>query len=472
MLRQMRRSHAKRTVIFSLLFLLTWFIHIYLLMPSESLHNTGGATHAITPFLAALQKVAAPNRVVVLVYVDCAALEIAENFYESSLRRHGIDNVMFVSSDSECGDAMTARHLPCHVYDCIDSADSVNVQGGHIYEIFHMIATALSAGYTILYTDVDVVFFKNPFDHINCTDCDVAVLADLDLGFMYACPTPQGMELFNFISQVTLKFTQIRQDVSRDIWDFVKGIKVTWLPQQSFQGGHLYFELGLRTFYGQYPCIKCVVVQNNGLHSVPAKIYRLKENMMWVKDTGAYYSSRTRKYLFYGNPLVGGSMTPRLEKSALESALAIGKVLNRTVILPRFYCAFKHSHCSLMSLYNVTVFDTAFQGVYREHVFLGNEKVPEVIRESQTRDYIIATVAEEWALRQTPKTFPPTRLVPNNPDQGATSEEIRQWFGNIKDSVLCFHSLYSAFDRFTDPNIEAEFKERLKRGIQVAVYHQ
>ena len=473
MWRQMEWLCARQTIVFSLLFLFMWFLQIYLLLPSEPLHRPGGATRATTSFLAALRKVAPPDRVVVLSYVDCLALEIAENFYVSSLRRHGIDNVMFVTADSGCGDAMTARHLPCHVYDRNDMGDSVNVQSGHVLEMFNLITTALRAGYTILYTDIDVVFFENPFSHINCSDCNVAVLADLDLGFMYVHPTPRSMELFIFISKVTLRFTQTRQDITRDIYDIMKGFKVTWLPRESFQGGHLYFELGLRTYYGQYPCVKCVVVQNNGLHSAPAKIYRLKENMMWTKDTDAYYSSETKKYLLYGNPIVGGVYdTQRLEKLALESALAIGKVLNRTVILPRFYCAYKNTHCSLMSLYNVTLFDAAFRGMYREHVFLGNELVPEAIRESQTQDYVIATVANDRALGQTLKLFPRTRLVPNNIYKGATSEEIRQWLGSITASVLCFHALYSAFDRFTDPDVDGEFKERLKWGIQVAGYHQ
>ena len=473
MRQQVQWLRSRQTIVFSLLFLFTWFVHIYLLLPSEPLHHPGGATRATTSFLAALHEVAPHDRVVVLSYVDCLALETTENFYESSLRRHGIDNVMFVTSDSGCGDAMTAHHLPCHVYDRNDMGDSVNVQSDHVHEMFHLITTALRAGYTILYTDVDAVFFENPFSHINCTDCDVAVLADLDLGFMYVHPTPRSMELFIFISQVTLKVTQNRQDISREIYDIIKGFKVTWLPRESFQGGHVYFELGLRTYYGQYPCMKCIVVQNNGLHSIPAKIYRLKENMMWTKDTEAYYSSHSRKYLLYGNPNVGGvNDTKRLEKLALESALAIGKVLNRIVILPRFYCAYTNTHCSLMSLYNVTVFDAAFRGMYREHVFLGNEKVPEAIRESQTQDYIIATALNDRALGPIAKTLPQTRLVPKNIYKGATSKEIRQWLGHVEASVLCFKSLYSAFYRFTDPDVDAEFKERLKWGIQVAGYHQ
>ena len=474
-----RYKRTRRNVIFVLLCLVLWFIKNHHPEPSDPLRHPHAAAptyHIDTSFLAALHQVATPDKVVILTYVDYMAIEIAENFYESSLRRHGIDNVMFVTSDKHCGDKMAARQLPCHVHHRVDGGDNSKTRNDDNSEIFLMIATALDAGYTVLHADIDGVFLKNPFDHIKCTYCDMAVMPDLDPGFFYVYPTRSSRQLFNYITELALMYKQLRQrlpQIVREVSNTKHDFKLMWLPQHSFQDGHLYFELGLRTYYGQYPCANCVVVQNNGLRSVPAKIYRLKENMMWVKDTDAYYSSKTRKYLFYNNPLDGAIYnTEKLEKSALASALAIGKVLNRTVILPRFYCTYKHGHCGLNSLYNVTTFDAVFGGLYREHVFLGNEKVPEVIRESQTHDYIIATAIAEMALRQIPLLLPFIQLVPSNRRQGATSDEIRHWFDDIDDSVLCFHSLYSAFDRFTDATVNTEFKQKLKWGLQLADYYQ
>lgn len=33
----------------------------------------------------------------------------------------------------------------------------------------------LKCGYNVLLTDVDVVFFKNPFHYLDCADCDIQI---------------------------------------------------------------------------------------------------------------------------------------------------------------------------------------------------------------------------------------------------------------------------------------------------------
>ena len=481
-MRRYRLKYIYTVLIFTYLFGLMMFMSSIDPDPSDLVQNKADLPHRpndappphreAASFLEVLHQMAPLDKSIVLARVDCEALEIAENFYEASLRKHRINNVVFVTSDTGCDEKMAASRLPLHVY---RRANNVVVINRDAYEISHTIAVALDAGYTVLHTDIDVVFFKNPFNHIDCANTYMAVMPDLDTLFLYVCPTPQSLHFFRYVRHVALTKTR-RQTVSEIIRGAIavkRELNVTWLPQDAFQNGRLYFEEARRAYNGDNPCSECVVLQNNGLRSLRAKIYRLKENMMWVRDAGDYYSSKTRKYLSYGNPLDGSVYeTEKYEKSALENALSIGAVLNRTVILPQFYCAHERRHCGISSLYDINAFDAEFGGMYREHVFLGNEKVPDEILESQTRDFVVATMTEERVLKQTSQLLPPIRLVPNNRHQGATSEEIVQWFGDVDDSLLCFKSLYSAFDRFTDPSIDSEFKAKLERGLQATYHHK
>ena len=475
-MRRYRLKYMYTVLVFTYLFGLMIFINNINPDPSHLPYGPNDAPPAhsdTTSFLAMLNRTATLDRSIVLARIDCEALEIAANFYEASLRKHGINNVVFVTSDTGCRDKMAASRLPLLVHHRAVSDAIVNNRDA--YEISHMIAMALDAGYTVLHTDIDVAFFKNPFHHIDCARSDMAAMSDLDTVFLYVCPTLRSRQFFRYVRHVALIKTrrQSMAEIIRDAIRVKREFNVTWLPQHAFQNGHLYFEEDPTAYYGDNLCSECVVLQNKGLMPVRAKIYRLKENMMWVRDTGAYYSSKTRKYLSYSNPLDGSVYeTEKYEKSALRNALSIGAVLNRTVILPQFYCARKRRRCGISSLYDVDAFDAEFGEMYREHVFLGNEKVPDEILESQNRDYIIATMTEERVLNQTLQLLPLIRLVPNNRHQGSTSDEIRQWFGDMNASLLYFKSLYSAFDRFTDPSIDSEFKVKLELGLRAAHYHK
>jgi len=51
-------------------------------------------------------------------------------------------------------------------------------------------------------------------------------------------------------------------------------------------------------------------------------------------------SNASQKYLVYGNPVVWPSLESNdaEERRALKAALALGQMLDRVVILPRFHC--------------------------------------------------------------------------------------------------------------------------------------
>ena len=193
---------------------------------------------------------------------------------------------------------------------------------------------------------------------------------------------------------------------------------------------------------------------------------------MWTLDDGEYYSCKTRRYLAYDNPPLHSGSLPSVsaQLGALRSALAIGRTLNRTVILPAFHCPGAPT-CALNSLLRVAAFDAVFRGEYREHVFLRHPMVPQSVTKSRSKTALILSEAAEAVLPLGNKTVP-IRFRPSNRKAGANSLEIATWFRDVNESVLCFQSLYGAFDSFADKNEQAAFEKRTTAAFKPAGYRQ
>ena len=152
------------------------------------------------------------------------------------------------------------------------------------------------------------------------------------------------------------------------------------------------------------------------------------------------------------------------QKDAILDALAIGQVLNRTVILPKFHCS--NSLCALNNFIYIDRFDKTFQGCYREHSFLIHPKVPTRVIDGKSQLLHIGPTSP------TNEAINKTHFVPKN-SSGATSEEIHQWFQRMSDiPILHFHSMLNSFSVFTDGNVQNEFDERARKGFKKAKYRQ
>ena len=153
--------------------------------------------------------------------------------------------------------------------------------------------------------------------------------------------------------------------------------------------GLAYYEHGNRYFPSD--CPECIVVHNNWIVGREAKIYRFKEHLTWMIDDDSYYRSSKRKYISYHNPMKWSSQqeTENEELDALKSALAIGKLLDRIVILPRFHCDGKE--CPLNSLISVAAFDNQFSGKYRENSFPRHPWIPPSLKKPANVSHMIIT---------------------------------------------------------------------------------
>ncbi|ELU07133.1 hypothetical protein CAPTEDRAFT_189031 [Capitella teleta] len=415
----------------------------------------------------ALEKRASPDKDILLVYADLGVHDMALSFYESSLKKHGIENYLFVTSSSAMCQEFHLMNIPCFQFTNNSNSGTGASFGSTAFKEkmnirTFMVLHALKEGYNVLHSDCDVYYFANPFPVIKelCgSECDVAPLWDYvthNAGFLYTRSTTMGIALYKNMEHTALKTGRDDQSALKTaVEDCTKnGLRLVSLPTEQFQSGRLFFGDGKRTFAEDNPCSTCIVAHNNWIKGIEAKEYRFKEMHMWVYDGDEYYSSTGRKYLVYNNTDKSQS-----DVEALIDAFAIGQLLNRTVVLPKFFC-FQKPRCTVKRICTVEDFTTRFKGRYREHSFLTHPMVPRKIKDSVGEVVLIES-------NSVPKSAKgDLSLVPENKEDGATSAEIVKWLSNRNESVLRFHSLYNAFWKFSDQEANSEFINNVGKVIE------
>ena len=443
-------------------------------------------------FRAALQLVAPPSNIVIISIVDYSYYKMLLNFYELSIRKHNIHNFLPICIDRDAEQTLRGLGVDCYLYngDLVDPSVS-SEYGAEAFAAKVNIKTrvlldALNLGYTVLLSDVDVIFVKNPLPYFSCDVCDIHIQdnsntngIERNSGFIFARPTNATLTLFQRAWDIAQVQKPLRQQeaVNLALSSMLKlrQIKVGVLDRNFFQTGRVYFDEGKRIFAGDNPCLECVVIHNNYILGEPGKAYRLKEHLMWSVDIDGYYTDVNGRYLIYDNLLYSGKFGFLQQLEALENALAIGFITNRIVILPKFsectdcngteYCSKLHERCPFDFHFKIGIFDRVFGGRYREHTFLKNPKVPKSIKVSETGSILVQnqlTQASKQLFRNAEHLY-----VPKNKASGATDVEVKYWFSHFHDDpVLRFHSLYDAFSHFEDHETQKFFDKLIKNGLK------
>eukprot|EP00923_Selenidium_pygospionis_P002837 GHVN01004353.1.p1 GENE.GHVN01004353.1~~GHVN01004353.1.p1 ORF type:complete len:531 (+),score=28.76 GHVN01004353.1:37-1593(+) len=434
----------------------------------------------------ALKQVADPDGVVLLSLVDGGFLPMAINFYLTCIAVHSVSNYLFLATDQ-----LTCDHMPninCILYRTDKGAWSPSRYGSPDFLRKMRIRTefvheALELGYKVLHSDIDIYCSRHPITHINCRigECDMAALRDsnsYNAGFIYINPTEASKQVYKLMQRfvITSRNSHDQAHLNKAIKAGAGrfSLKAKMLNDTKFQCGLRYYspdDEGLECRYfatdlQSRPCPECVVIHNNWILTMEAKVYRFKELHQWFYDgVQQYYTSLDRKYIVYDNPVVDANPAPQLE--ALKNAMAIGQILNRTVILPRFHCQFRD--CPLNSLVKISSFDQQFGEGYRESSFLSHPLVPKQIKDSEAGPYLIMSnfvehhlLGENHRLGENNKTF----------TRGLTEEEIILNFKNIKHRVIRFAALYEAFSGFINEARQTNFEESFRRASQRASYFQ
>ena len=414
----------------------------------------------------------AVNKTVLLAMVDQAVSSMAVNFYLTCLKPHSISNYLLLTIDNNtCG--RISRHFPinCFFYKSLHGGEVASEYGSQIFKDKMNVRTkfvleALYLDYTVLHTDIDMYFMRDPFKAISCprSSCHIAPLkqhSGYNAGFLLVNPSAYSKLVYEHMKIIARgnRKTDDQQQLNIAIRRHKKrGLIVVPLPEHKFLSGYAYYERERRYFADTMtPCSECVVVHNNWIVSLEAKVYRSKELHQWMYDDNQYYSSTTTKYLTYSNTL------PRENSlNALKAALAISDILNRVLILPKFFC--DGTACPLNSFLRVSSFNRRFK--YREHSFLSHPLVPESVKSSLSPVYLITTDNVESEERNI------TRIPPHSPHLGMNDDEIRQHFSSLKQAVLRFHSLYHSFHGYQDASINRKWQNTFKEGLKRSNYRQ
>jgi len=218
---------------------------------------------------------------------------------------------------------------------------------------------------------------------------DVAAMCEssrceYNAGFIVVKPNDMTKQLYQTVKSVTGESAETDDQVAlnnaiKALQNQQTGLTVTALNKRRFLSGREYFEKPGRWFplNSDGKCIEknysncAVVVHNNWIVGKAAKVYRFREHLMWLFDgDDQYYTSSTRLYLTYTNKaheereLINKRRAIRVESeiSALKTAMTIGYLLNRTVILHKFRVGHKAIQYPLNSFIHIKTFDTEFSG--------------------------------------------------------------------------------------------------------------
>lgn len=417
---------------------------------------------------------------VILSLVDFGSLHMALNFWETSLVPYRIANYLFITLDTASCSILYSKNIPCYVYTHDEDAKQASVYNTKafarkMYIRTLMILNALHLGYKVLHSDIDIIFFDNPLNDIHCNKltCDIAPLWDYtghNAGFVFIQPTNNSIRLYETMKKIG-PLTMDQAAFNKGIDQLGKNIRVQDLDIKKYECGKSYWEIGQRTFAGDNPCDECLVVHNNWIISIEAKTYRFREMHLWQFDGEEhYYTDNCRKYLTYENVAIDSRIN--MEMDALKNALAIGHILNRTVIIPKFHFGRDQKESSIINGIKLRKFQAKFPN-FREHTFLSHPKVPTDVKISRSEIYQIRSAFADAHISHT--SLDNNNLVflkPANYRSGATESEIRQWFGPLQHSVLQFHSLYKAFCCFDTKMENIKFSRRVHAGFVKSNYIQ
>jgi hypothetical protein len=374
--------------------------------------------------------------------------------------RNGIKNILFTADGPDTCLKMEKYHIPCFVVQTDFKNMKPNGEERFGTKIFlakmniriDMILDGLKLGYNILHSDSDIVYQSNPFDHMDCgPEFDICPLWDhssMNAGFVYVKCTNGTIWLYSASKNFAHNNPNINDQINmgKFITEGAKANKLKYhiLDKRKFLSGKDYFEKG-HHFYDQNPCNECVVIHDNWIVGKAAKVYRLRENLMWMyDDTNQYFSDPNRKYVLVFNPqYFSNNQSYSVDTSILKAGLTISHILNRTLIIPRLHCG--NSECSLLSKIKMLDLETHFHEAFRESAFLEKPKVPQHVKESAKKGpkYIIAT-----SLLADLKDIN-LKLLESKPAE-VNESQIRTWLSDINEAVIVFYSLYEVVVTLSD----------------------
>lgn len=134
---------------------------------------------SVNPRLAKLLEKVAIQKELIVTLANSNVKPMLEVWF-TSIQKVGIHNYLVVALDDQTEEFCISHDVPVYKRDPDNSIDSVGREGGN-HQVsalkFRILREFLQLGYSVLLSDVDIVYLQNPFDHLY-RDSDVESMSD------------------------------------------------------------------------------------------------------------------------------------------------------------------------------------------------------------------------------------------------------------------------------------------------------
>uniref|UniRef100_A0A0D9X0Y8 Glycosyltransferase n=1 Tax=Leersia perrieri TaxID=77586 RepID=A0A0D9X0Y8_9ORYZ len=134
---------------------------------------------SINPRLAKILQQVAIKKELIVALANSNVREMLEMWF-TNIKRVGITNYLVVALDDSTETFCKSKDVPFYRRDPDEGIDNIGKAGGNHAVSglkFRILREFLQLGYSVLLSDIDIIFFQNPFDHLY-RDADVESMSD------------------------------------------------------------------------------------------------------------------------------------------------------------------------------------------------------------------------------------------------------------------------------------------------------
>ncbi|KAK7257926.1 hypothetical protein RIF29_32258 [Crotalaria pallida] len=134
---------------------------------------------SVNPRLARILEKVAVKKELIVALANSNVKEMLEVWF-TTIKRVGVTNYLVVALDEEIAKYCESNQVPFYKRDPDEGIDAIGRSGGnHVVSglKFRILREFLQLGYSVLLSDVDIVYLQNPFDHLY-RDSDVESMSD------------------------------------------------------------------------------------------------------------------------------------------------------------------------------------------------------------------------------------------------------------------------------------------------------
>ncbi|BBN05337.1 arabinosyltransferase [Marchantia polymorpha subsp. ruderalis] len=141
-------------------------------------HPTVEPDEEVNPDLAKLLKGVAINRELIVGVSNKNVLQMLKVWFDS-IKRSGVTNFLVIALDDATAEFCKENGVPVYRRDATISSAQAGTGDNHAVSglKFHLLREFLVLGYSVLLSDVDIVYLQDPFKHLY-RDCDVESMSD------------------------------------------------------------------------------------------------------------------------------------------------------------------------------------------------------------------------------------------------------------------------------------------------------